>query len=159
MNAPLFDPWQWIRDNADDPAQCPPTLATLATLAGPGDWPSLPAEWRAGLASLRDAARPLHISAAAWERLVSNTLGIADDWAAPAAALGWTALNLFGVNPGPGGRLDRDGLAAGLEGRRVVAVTTDAATLQTPSGGLLRHYRRDKPGTVPVWVLINGRYR
>ena len=47
MNAPLFDPWQWIRDNADDPAPSPsPTLATLATLAAPADWPSLPADWR-----------------------------------------------------------------------------------------------------------------
>ena len=33
MTAPLFDPWQWIRDNTDDAPSPPPTLATLATLA------------------------------------------------------------------------------------------------------------------------------
>lgn len=150
MNAPLFDPWQWIRDNADAAEPPPPTLATLATLAAPGDWPSLPPEWRAGLARLKGASPP-HDNAAASGQLVADALGIADNWAAQAAALGWSAVDLFGVEPNGARRLDRDGLAASLEGRKVVAVTSDAATIATPSGGLLRHYRRDKPGSVPIW--------
>ena len=153
MNAPLFDPWQWIRDHADDsaPALPPPALATLAILAAPADWPSLPDDWRDGLARLRDADKPLLGGAESWARLVADALGLADTWAPQALALGWSAVDLFGVEPNGARRLDRDGLAASLEGRKVVAVTSDAATIATPSGGLLRHYRRDKPGSVPIW--------
>ena len=152
MTAPLFDPWQWIRDNTDDtaPALPPPALATLATLAAPADWPSLPADWRDGLARLRDANQPL-FGGAARARVVVDALELADAWAPQAAALGWSAVDLFGVEPNGARRLDRDGLAASLEGRKVVAVTSEAATIATPSGGLLRHYRRDKPGSVPIW--------
>ena len=158
MNAPLFDPWQWIRDNTDDtaPALPPPALATLATLAAPADWPSLPADWRDGLARLRDADKPLFGSAEPSSRLVADALELADAWAPQALAFGWSAVDLFGVEPDGARRLDRDGLAASLEGRKVVAVTSEAATIATPSGGLLRHYRRDKPGSVPLWNV--GRF-
>lgn len=156
MTAPLFDPWQWIRDNTDDAPSPPPTLATLATLAASDDWPSLPADWRDGLTRLRDADKPLLGSAEPSSRLVADALELADTWAPQAAALGWSAVDLFGVEPNGARRVDRDGLAASLEGRKVVAVTSDAATLSTRSGGFLRHYRRDKPGSVPLWNV--GRF-
>ena len=156
MTALLFDPWQWIRDNADEPerAEQSPALATLATLAAPGDWPSLPEEWRDGLARLRQDGNALIGSTEAWARLVADTQRLADDWASQALALGWTTLDLFGVDPKLARRLDRDGLAASLEGRIVKAITSEAATLLTPSGGTVRHYRRDKVGAVPVWSLL-----
>ena len=151
MTAPLFDPWQWIRDNTDDAPSPPPTLAALATLAAPDDWPSLPADWRDGLTRLRNASSHPAAGAETWARLLADALDLADAWAPQAFALGWSAVDLFGVDPDWGRRLDRDGLAASLEGRKVVAVTHDAATLSTRSGGFLRHYRRDKPGSVPIW--------
>ena len=83
--------------------------------------------------------------------MVADALELADAWPPQAAALGWSAIDLFGIDPDWGRRLDRDGLAASLEGRKVVAVTSDSATVATRSGGLLRHYRRDKPGSVPIW--------
>ena len=150
MNAPLFDPWQWIRDHADDPEPgLPPP--TLATLAGDTDWPLLPHDWRDGLARLRNANQPLCGGAGPWARLVADALELADAWAPQALALGWSAIDLFGVDPNGARRLDRNGLVASLEGRKVVAVTSNAATLATRSGGLLRHYRRHKPGSVPIW--------
>lgn len=156
MSALSFDPWDWLRENGVDPepvAAPDKTLATLATLAASG-WPNLPADMGAGLIRLSAAKAPRHIPDKRWRTMVRDALGLADIWAGKAVALGWSAVDLFGVNPAPGTRLDRDGLATLLDGRPVVAVTADAAALMSPGGGIL-HYRRKFMGaSVPIWTLV-----
>ena len=153
MNVPYFDPWQWIRDNQESTPG--PTSATSATIAAQSDvvgWLDLPADWRVGLAQLRQSSAPRGRTTAEWARLVADAFAVAEKWAATARALGWTAVELFGVNPDGGRRLDRDGLAAALEGRKIVAITAAAATIGTPSSGTLQYFRRERPGSVLIWA-------
>jgi hypothetical protein len=64
-------------------------------------------------------------------------------WARQADALGWSAEDLFGLDPvAPMTRYDTMGLIWSLQGCPVVALTSDAATIQMPTGNHLRFYRR-----------------
>lgn len=156
MTALMFDPWQWIRDNVDEPSaqtDTAPTLATLATLADARAWPLLPIEWRDGLTVLREATPPHRVATTTWKRLVADALALASGWAPHAAALGWSAVDLFGVDGGLVCRPGRAGLVASMEGRKIVAITAVAATIQTPSGGAVRYYRHDLLGAIPIWEV------
>ena len=76
-------------------------------------------------------------------------------WAAEAARLGWTELDLYGVDADrPYVRIDGFGLLPVLNDGRIVAMTADVAILETP-GGARQSYRRqpDRPGRVPVWEI------
>jgi hypothetical protein len=77
---------------------------------------------------------------------------LASPWAAEAARLGWTELDLYGVDADrPYVRIDGLGLLPVLNGGRIVALTADVATVETP-GGARQSYRRnpDRPGRVLV---------
>ena len=78
-----------------------------------------------------------------WAQLLADTEAlIAGGWAAQARALGWTALDLFGCDPDrPFARIDQQGLCWLLNGRKVIALTATAATIETPTGARLT-YRR-----------------
>ena len=68
---------------------------------------------------------------------------------------GWTDLDLFGVDADrPYTRIDGLGLVPALEGCKIVALSADGATLETP-GGARQSYRRkpDQPGRVLVWKV------
>ena len=76
---------------------------------------------------------------------------LASPWAAEATRLGWTQLDLYGADADrPYVRVDGFGLLPVLNGGRIVALTADAATLETP-GGARQSYRRqpERPGRVP----------
>lgn len=65
------------------------------------------------------------------------------DWGHQAEALGWSAGELFGLDPvAPLSRYDIMGLVWMLDGQRVVALTADAAIIKTESGSFLKFYRR-----------------
>lgn len=51
-----------------------------------------------------------------------------------AGLLGWQGLDLFGCSPGFARRLDPDGLAMLLDGRAVLGITEQAATIGNPHG-------------------------
>jgi hypothetical protein len=78
-------------------------------------------------------------------------------WAREALALGWCALDLFGVDPEyPSVRLDRQGLVPGIAFSSfkltLGLVTADCAVLIAPSGSHLRHSRIvGAPRRVPAW--------
>ena len=78
-------------------------------------------------------------------------------WAGDALALGWCALDLFGVDSEyPIVRLDRQGLLPGLAFSSfkltLGLLTADCAVLITPSGSHLRHSRMiGDPWRVPAW--------
>jgi len=78
-----------------------------------------------------------------------------DGWAARAGALGWGPLDLFGCNRDkPFARISQAGLLWLLEGRKLLALTRDTATITTHSGGSLTFYRRQlEAGGVLAWEL------
>lgn len=155
MSALDFDPWAWMEAHAD-PVPVVPALATLATLA---DLPDplvdcdLPVSWRDGLARLPRTGAPPHVSPAAWDHLKATALAFAERWGSQAAALGWSEIDVFGVNPDAGRRLDRDGLVASLDGRPVLAITSEAASIGVSNGNVLRYYRGVRPGAVAIWDI------
>jgi hypothetical protein len=128
-----------------------PTLATLATLAASGPDPSLfvaapPSgveEWRRGVSRLDIDQPPKGVPHSRWQSFVANaTRFLAGPFVAPAAALGWTALDLFGADPDrPFARIDRLGLLWLLNGGRLLALTSKTVMIETASGSILT-YRR-----------------
>ena len=94
-----------------------------------------------------------------WNQLLADAEAfVADGWAAQARALGWTALDLFGCDPDrPFARIDQQGLCWQLNGRKVIALTATAATIETPSGAHLT-YRRSpgRKGQMLPWHRRGG---
>lgn len=78
-----------------------------------------------------------------------------DRWATYASALGWGPHDLFGCNRDrPFARIDQSGLLWLLNGAKLVALSEDAAGIETRTGE--RHaYRRkpNQPGSVLAWEL------
>lgn len=147
------------------PARPVATVANVAVADPPGaNISDLSPNWLAGLASLRHGPAPVGMGEARWRELVGDALKLAADWGARADALGWNAEALFGHDPNPSARrLDTAGLAALLDGRRVVAVDAASATILHLSGDLTRFRRFPFPGSinpgagsVPLWCLARG---
>ena len=73
-----------------------------------------------------------------------------------AARFVWTDLDLFGVDADrPYTRLDGMGLLPALDGCKIVALSAEDATLETP-GGVRQSYRRKagRPGQALVWKPV-----
>jgi hypothetical protein len=102
--------------------------------------------------------RPDHIEHGRWQQAVADAGRFLAQWGESAAALGWTARDLFGLSevtdkPGPKyqrlSRYDQTGLAWLLQGQRVVALTKDTAVIETANGTVV--YRRyNKPALGPL---------
>jgi hypothetical protein len=80
-----------------------------------------------------------------WKRAIEDAQSFLPIWGTQADALGWTARDLFGLaempeRPGQSyqrlSRYDQTGLVWLLHGRRVVALTKDAAVIQTANSTL-----------------------
>jgi len=81
-------------------------------------------------------------------------------WGSQAEALGWTSADLFGLHQPPEqphpsynrlSRYDCTGLAWLLQGREVIALTADSASIRKPATGNITTYRRfNKPALGPV---------
>jgi hypothetical protein len=83
-----------------------------------------------------------------WAQLIEDVATfIADGWAEKAHALSWTAFDLIGCDRDrPFARIDQQGLLWTLNGRKLVALTAETATIASCSGARLT-YRR-KPGRI-----------
>jgi hypothetical protein len=78
-----------------------------------------------------------------------------DHWGARAAARGWKAGELFGLDPkAPLNRRDRRGAAFFLARVEVLAITADAITVR--DGGSARQIYREKHLTAPAWEVGAG---
>jgi hypothetical protein len=86
-----------------------------------------------------------------WLRARADACAFLATWGEQAAALGWTSEALFGLHQPPPrpsstyhrlSRCDATGLVWLLDGRRVVALTEDAATIRSPGGVNLTFRRR-----------------
>jgi hypothetical protein len=95
-----------------------------------------------------------------WRQCVQDGKRFLAKWGEQAEALGWTSADLFGLHqvpakPAPSysrlSRYDCTGLIWLLQGRAVVALTADTATIRNPATGSLTTYRRfNKPALGPL---------
>ena len=144
----------------------PPTLATLAALAACAPpvaaplhfvaaQPSGVEKWQRGVSRLDIDRPPEGVPNSRWQTFVAHAARfLAGPLAEPAAALGWTALDLFGADPErPFARIDRLGLLWLLNGGRLRALTSETATIETASGSILTYRHRPSEGCVPAWEL------
>lgn len=110
----------------------------------------IPVEWAEGFARLSTAPCPPGIAEAAWQGMIDAAGRFLDQWGAPAATLGWTAAELFGLDPqAPERRLDRRGAAFFLVDAEVLVVTADLITIRK-RGSVLKIPRRAAL-TAPAW--------
>ena len=107
-----------------------------------------PTEWHAILAELKGRESPDWITTDRWRVLLHDAERFLDRWSSTARAMGWTALDLFGVHrTQPAGRVDVMGLVILLQGGEVIALTAEGASIKRPSGAVLR-FSRPSPGGV-----------
>jgi len=110
-----------------------------------------PAEWHAILAELEQRSCPDWLAPDRWEAVLSDAENFLSRWGAAAHALGWTALDLFGVHPTvPAARFDVMGLIPILHGGEVVALTERAATIRRSSNAVLAYRRPDQTDAVCI---------
>jgi hypothetical protein len=137
------------------------TLAGGATLAAPQARESQPAippgdPLSAALWSLETC--PAYVPEARWRQAIEDGQRFIDEWRNQALALRWTARDLFGLHTPPEephpsyrrlSRYDETGLIWLLEGREVVALTTDTAVIRWPSGSVTTYRKSKKPAFGP----------
>jgi hypothetical protein len=133
-------------------AVCPPGGRAVLLQVPDG----VPPDWVRGVADLLTTSTHPHWPEPKWKALQEDALAFLRDWAAQAHALGWEALDLFGVHAeAPHARLDGVGLVPLLSGRPVVALTEDSAAIKANSGGTLT-FRRQRAwplGRCLIWEL------
>lgn len=101
----------------------------------------VPRDWADGFAKLEAMGPPRGVDHAAWLAVLNAAGRFLDQWGAKAAALGWTAGELFGLDPNaPLNRRDDRGAAFFLANAEVLAITAEAITLKV--GGSLQSVRR-----------------
>lgn len=115
-----------------------------------------PREWAEGFACL-DLTRPLAgFGTGRWRQIIDDGGRFLDRWASQAAAVGWSAADVFGLHPAaPASRYDGMGLVPLIGGGEVIAVEPDHAVIRMQCGACLTYYlRRLRPDAVPVWDLV-----
>jgi len=115
----------------------------------------VPREWAEGFATLCTMPRPAAYASERWKHLVDDGGRFLDAWGRQAAALGWRAVDVFGVNPdAPESRYDGMGLVPLLNGSRVKAITADTARVENSDGtGLTFYRRRQAQDAIALWDL------
>jgi hypothetical protein len=101
-----------------------------------------------------------------WHEAITDANAFVIQWGVQAAALGWTARDLFGLanipdRPSPNyqrlSRYDQTGLVWLLQGRRVVELTKDKAVIQTATGTLsFRRRTKLALASSPAWGRPNA---
>ena len=142
-----------VGDNRDNRDNSPPNVPNVPNVPL-----LLPPDVASGLALFEAMPAPKLCNANAWPDVVQDALGLVQHgWVAKAIALGWSPLDLFGGQLSQSGDPHADGLAVWLQGRRVLALTSDHAVATDANGG--RHFfnRPRAPGSTLLWALGRGR--
>jgi hypothetical protein len=85
---------------------------------------------------------------------VDDAARFLDDWGRKAAAVGWSALDVFGVSMQPPRiRSEMAGLLPFIAGGTVVAINSSSATIRSPTGDEVVWLRRSHQRAVAVWEL------
>ena len=118
-----------------------------------------PRAWTEGLARLNPARPPCDVPPARWLRFNDDCGLFIDEWARKADRLGWTPVALFGCDLNkPYLRIDRAGLLWLVNGRRIAALSSDSAAIETKSGNRLtfrRSHHSEAEAVVP-WDVWDG---
>jgi len=95
------------------------------------------------LQSLDPDRPPDDVPASRWRQFVKDVRAFAgSQWAEQATKLGWTGADLYGCDDlAPVARVDKMGLLWLLKGNRLIALSTDAAVIETRTGAR-QTYRR-----------------
>jgi hypothetical protein len=110
----------------------------------------VPRKWVEGFAELEARPIPRGVDRATWLAMMDAAGRFLDQWGSAAAALGWTAGELFGPDPtAPLNRRDRRGAAFFLANAEVIAITAEAITLRV--GGSVQSLRRRDGFALPAW--------
>src|ERR1043166_7517029 len=108
--------------------------------------PSAPKGWLDAYGAIRTMAIPEGFSSDRWRRVLEATRLFMGSWAAEAARLGWSDLDVFGCHATrPDTRVDCMGLILLLDGCEIVGIDAHGADLSTSSGGRQRFRRREMP--------------
>jgi hypothetical protein len=101
---------------------------------------------------------PEYVEHERWQQAVADARRFLAQWGEKAAALGWSARDLFGLAAVPGtpapnyrrlSRYDQTGLIWLIQGRRVVALTEDTAVIENVTG-TVSYRRHNKPALGPL---------
>lgn len=111
------------------------------------------ASWRAGVETLMASRPPANFTPQAWKILVADAQMLLRTWGKDFADLGWTTLEVFGVNRSPAHRrLDIPGVLTFLRGNMVEAIDRDTALIRVNANDTHTFHRRMvAAGGVPVW--------
>lgn len=115
----------------------------------------IPKEWAEGYATLCTMSRPAAYAPERWQQLVDDGECFLDHWGRQAAALGWLALDVFGVDSVVPETVYRCmGLVPLLTGRTVSFITDESARIDC-GNGVTQSFRRHASsfGAVPLWYL------
>jgi hypothetical protein len=104
---------------------------------------SAPRAWAEALARLDPNKPPADVPPIRWVRFIDDCAHFLDSgWVTRAIALGWGPLELFGCDrERPLARLDNAGLLWLLNGRKLVALSANAAVIETLTGRRHTYHR------------------
>ena len=149
------------------PEPAEPSLAYQAASSGPDggckvtvvEIPATGLRYRRTFAHLQ-LTPPALVDVACWRQCVEDGKRFLAKWGEQAEVLGWTSGDLFGLHTVPAephpsfsrlSRYDAAGLYWLLQGKEVIALTADTATIRNPATGSLTTYRRfNKPALGPL---------
>jgi hypothetical protein len=96
----------------------------------------VPRSWAEAFARLDPARPPGDVPSKRWVQFIDDCGRFLDSgWASRVEALGWGPLDLFGCDrERPFARIDRAGLLLLINGGKLVALTAETATIETPTG-------------------------
>lgn len=151
-----------VESSPEEPRNRVSTLSTLSTSRSLFDLEEraaivqegaqVPREWAEAFAQLEARPLPSGVNAATWLAMIDAAGRFLDQWGSQAAALGWTACQLFSLDADfPINRRDRRGVAFFLIGAEVLALTADAITIRI--GGNLQHVYRRGGSVLPAWTV------
>ncbi len=102
-----------------------------------------PPAWHAILAELERHTCPDWMSHERWDLLLGDAENFLMRWGSAASALGWTALDLYGVHPvAPAARFDVMGLLFFAQGGSVPVITAQSASIHRRTGAQLTYRRK-----------------
>ena len=115
----------------------------------------VPVAWVAGLQRLNAMTCPVSVEPNRWLQLQGDANRFIAAWGRQAAALGWSALDVFGCHPAsPSGRYDCMGVVWMIGSSEIRAMSTELVIYRKSSGSLQRAWK--SAGTyerILVWDL------
>ncbi len=117
--------------------------------------------WADEAARLFTMRRPSAYTPQRWQEILNDAGVFLDRWGKQAHALGWSPVDTFGFDPvSPHANPGTLGLVLLLEGRPVIALTADSATIECGKGVTTRFFRSSggREVSIPLWSMEGGKH-